>query len=144
MLESWIIQTSYFQYLKNRTALESMYLFMKKTTFPIHVSKETFKDQMNLLFITKKTLRSLNKFMYNQSKQEHRKHFCMYFFQCFSSENILEKHIKNCLTINRKQAIKMPEKVNNVLKYNNFHTNSCQFLSLYMLISKLTQESAWL
>ena len=59
--------------------------------------------------------------MYNQSKHEHRKHFCMYCLQCFSSEHILEKHIKNCLTINGKQAIKMPEKDNSILKYNNFH-----------------------
>ena len=39
----------------------------------------------------------------------------------FSSECILEKHTNNCLTINGKQAIKMPKKDDNILKFNNFH-----------------------
>ena len=34
---------------------------------------------------------------------------------------ILVKHVKNCLTINGKQAIQMPEKGNNVLQFNNYH-----------------------
>ena len=41
--------------------------------------------------------------------------------KCFSSERILEKRIKNCFTVNGKQAIKVPEKDNNVLRYNSFH-----------------------
>ena len=45
----------------------------------------------------------------------------MYCVQCFSSEDILTKHKEICITINSKQAIKMPEKGNNILKYNNFH-----------------------
>ena len=59
--------------------------------------------------------------MYNQSKHKERKHFCMYCLQCSSSKDVLEKHIESCLIINGKQAIKMPEKDNNVLKYNNFY-----------------------
>ena len=59
--------------------------------------------------------------MYNQSKHKERKHFCMYCLQCFSSEGILVKHTNNCLTINGKQAINMPKKDENVLKFNNFH-----------------------
>ena len=52
--------------------------------FPIHISKETFKDQMNLLLITKDEkkhyvlIKDFNAFMYNQSKHKERKHFCMY------------------------------------------------------------------
>ena len=43
--------------------------------FPIHISKETFEDQMNLLLITKDEkkhyvlIKDFNAFMYNQSKQ---------------------------------------------------------------------------
>ena len=60
--------------------------------FPIHISKETFEDQMNLLLITKDEkkhyvlIKDFNAFMYNQSKHKERKHFCMYCLQCFSSE----------------------------------------------------------
>ena len=95
--------------------------------FPIHISKETFKDQMNLLLITKDEkkhyvlIKDFNSFMYNQSKHKERKHFCMYCLQCFSSERVLANHVNNCLTINGKQAINMPKQGENILKFNNFH-----------------------
>ena len=95
--------------------------------FPIHISKETFEDQMNLLLITKDEkkhyvlIKDFNAFMYNQSKHKERKHFCMYCLQCFSSERILANHVNNCLTINGAQAINMPKQGENILKFNNFH-----------------------
>ena len=61
--------------------------------FPIHISKETFKDQMNLLLITKDEkkhyvlIKDFNSFMYNQSKHKERKHFCMY---CLSASHLEE------------------------------------------------------
>ena len=95
--------------------------------FPIHISKETFEDQMNLLLITKDEkkhyvlIKDFNAFMYNQSKHKERKHFCMYCLQCFSSERILANHVNNCLTINGAQAINMLKQGENILKFNNFH-----------------------
>ena len=95
--------------------------------FPIHISKETFEDQMNLLLITKDEkkhyvlIKDFNAFMYNQSKHKERKHFCMYCLQCFSSERILANHVNNCLTINGAQAIYMPKQGENILKFINFH-----------------------
>ena len=95
--------------------------------FPIHISKETFEDQMNISLITKDEkkhyvlIKDFNAFMYNQSKHKERKHFCMYCLQCFSSEKILANHVNNCLTINGAQAINMPKQGENILKFNNFH-----------------------
>ena len=95
--------------------------------FPIHISKETFEDQMNLLLITKDEkkhyvlIKDFNAFMYNQWKHKERKHFCMYCLQCFSSERILANHVNNCLTINGAQAINMPKQGENILKFNNFY-----------------------
>ena len=45
----------------------------------------------------------------------------MYCLQCFSSERILANHVNNCLMINGKQAINMPKKGENILRFNNFH-----------------------
>ena len=95
--------------------------------FLIHISKETFKHQMNLLRITKDEMKhyvlikDFNAFMYNQSKHKERKHFCMYCLQCFPSERVLANHVNNCLTINGAQAINMPKQGENILKFNNFH-----------------------
>ena len=83
--------------------------------FPIHIFKETFKDQMNLLLVTEDEkkhyvlIKDFNVFMYNQTKHKNKKHFCMYCLQCFSSERILANHVNNCLTINGAQAINMPK-----------------------------------
>ena len=95
--------------------------------FPIHISKETFEYQMNLLLIPKDEkkhyvlIKDFNAFMYNQSKHKERKHFCTYCLQCFSSERILANHVNNCLTINGAQAVNMPKQGENILKFNNFH-----------------------
>ena len=95
--------------------------------FPIHISKETFEDQMNLLLITEDEkkhyvlIKDFNAFMYNQSKHKERKHFCMFCLQCFSSERILANHANNCLTINGMQAINMPEPGKNILNFKNFY-----------------------
>ena len=95
--------------------------------FPIYISKETFKDQMNLLLITKDEkkhyilIKDFNTFMYNQLKHKERKHFCMYCLQCFSSERVSVKYANNCLTINGAQATNMPKQGENILKFNNFH-----------------------
>ena len=55
--------------------------------------------------------------MYNQSKHKERKHFCMYCLQCFSSIEILDAHRKDCIVINGKQAIKMPNKDENEVEF---------------------------
>jgi len=66
-------------------------------------------------------IKDFNKFMFNQSKHKERKHFCMYYLQCFSSERILTNHKENCIQVNGQQAINMPDVGNNTLKFENFH-----------------------
>ena len=39
-------------------------------------------------------------------------HFCHYCLQAFRIADVLKCHIKDCFTINGKQKIKMPKKVN--------------------------------
>ena len=98
-----------------------------KQPYPIYVSKEKYGDCLNLLLITENEnkhyvlIKNFNAFMYNQTKHKERKHFCMHCLQCFSSERVLTNHKENCIQINGKQAIKMPTKGDNILKFNNFH-----------------------
>ena len=95
--------------------------------FPIHISKETFEDQMNLQLITEDEkkhyvlIKDFNTFMYNQTKHKNKKHFCMFCLQCFSSERILADHANNCLIINGMQAINMPKPGKNILNFKNFY-----------------------
>ena len=126
-IEFPISQKHYNKVEKQNSISINMFGYEDGQPFPIHISKETFEDQMNLLLITKDEkkhyvlIKDYNAFMYNQSKHKERKHFCMYCLQCFSSERILANHVNNCLTINGAQAINMPKQGENILKFNNFH-----------------------
>ena len=101
--------------------------YENKQPYPIYVSKEKNEDCLNLLLITENKnkhyvlIKDFNKFIYNQTKHKERKHFCMHGLQCFSSEKVLANHKENCIQINGTQAIRMPTKKDNILKFNNFH-----------------------
>ena len=104
----------------------NLFGYEEKQKFPIFISKEKFTDHMELLLITEGEnnhyvlIKDFNKFMFNQTKHEHRKHFCMHCLQCFSREDVLTEHKENCVSINGKQAIKMPEKGEKVY-FKNHH-----------------------
>ena len=101
--------------------------YENKNPYPIHVSKEKYDRHMNLLLITEDEnkhyvlIENFNTFMFNKTKHKERKHFCMHCLQCFSSEEVLSTHKDNCIQVNGTQAVKMPNKDNNILKFNNFH-----------------------
>ena len=94
----------------------NLFGYEEKQKFPIYISKEKYQDHMELLLITEGEnkhyvlIKDFNKFMFRQTKHEHKKHFCMYCLQCFSREDVLTEHKKNCISINGIQAINMPEK----------------------------------
>lgn len=46
-------------------------------------------------------MKNCNNFMYNQKLHRERKHFCPYYKQTFSVEEILEDHINDCFEIKR-------------------------------------------
>ena len=101
--------------------------YENKQPYPIHVSKEKYDDHMNLLYTTENEnkhyvlIKDFNAFMNKQTKHKERKHFCMHCLQCFISERVLNNHKDNCIQINGTQAVKMPDKDNNILKFNNLH-----------------------
>ena len=101
--------------------------YENKQKYPIYVSKERYEDCMNLLLITENEnkhyvlIKDFNKFMYDITNNKKRKHFCMYCLQHFTSERVLNNHKENCIQLNGVQAIKMPTKDDNILKFNNFH-----------------------
>ena len=84
-------------------------------------------------------IKDFNKFMYNQTKHEHRKYFCMYCLQCFSREDVLAEHKNNCISINGKQAIKMPEEGDKVYFKNHHKQLSVPFV-IYADFEAITEK----
>lgn len=95
--------------------------------YPIFVSKQNNKDVLNLLLITeveKKRyvlIKDFNRMMYNKTEHQHRKHFCMRCLHFLSTDETLTKHKSVCMVIDGEQAIKMPQKGNNTLQFQNYH-----------------------
>ena len=120
--------------------------YENKQPYPIHVSKEKYNNQINLLLITEDDkkhyvlIKDFNSFMYNQTKHKESKHFCMHCLQCFSSERVLNNHKDNCIQVNGTQAVKMPDKDNNILKFNNFHKQQPVPFVIYADFEVITEK----
>ena len=123
----------------------NLFGYEEKQKFPIYISKEKYQDHMELLLITEGKnkhyvlIKDFNKFMFNQTKHEHRKHFCMYCLQCFSREDVLTEHKNNCISINGKRAINMPEKGDKVY-FKNHHKQLPVPFVIYADFEALTEK----
>ena len=134
------VGVKYYNKIEKQNSINiNVFGYENKQPYPIYVSKEKYEDHMELLLVTENEnmhyvlIKDFNKFMYNQTKHEHRKHFCMHCLQCFTSDRVLNKHRENCIEINGTQAIKMPDKDNNILKFNNFHNFHLLFMQILRL-----------
>ena len=85
-------------------------------------------------------IKDFNRFMFNQTKYEGKKLFCMHCPQCFSSERVLNNHKDNCIQVNGTQAVKMPDKNNNILKFNNFHKQQPVPFVIYADFEAITEK----
>ena len=119
--------------------------YEEKQKFPIHVSNEKFQDHMELLLINKDKnnhyvlIQDFNKFMFNHTKHKCKKYFCMYCLQCFNQEDLLTEHKNNCLSINGKQAIKMPGKGHHV-NFKNYHKQMPAPFVIYADFEAITEK----
>ena len=119
--------------------------YEEKQKFPIYISQEKFQDHLELLLINKDKknhyvlVKNFNKFMFDQTKHNCKKHFCMYCLQCFSREDVLAEHVKNCLSINGKQAIKMPKKGQHV-NFRNYHKQIPAPFVIYADFEAITEK----
>ena len=123
----------------------NLFGYEEKQKFPIYISKEKYQDHMELLLITEDEkkhyvlIKDFNKFMFNQTKHEHRKYFCMNCLQCFSREDVLTEHKNNCISINGVQAINMPEKGDKVF-FKNYHKQLPVPFVIYADFEALTEK----
>ena len=123
----------------------NLFGYEEKQKFPIYISQEKFQDHLELLLINKDRknhyvlVKNFNKFMFDQTKHNCKKHFCMYCLQCFSREDVLAEHVKNCLSINGKQAIKMPKKGQHVY-FRNYHKQIPAPFVIYADFEAITEK----
>ena len=62
-------------------------------------------------------IKYFDRYMFHKTKNKNKKWFCRSCLQCFSSESVLIKHKKNCLSINGKQSVKLEE---GIIEFENY------------------------
>ena len=63
-------------------------------------------------------IKGFNRLMFSKTKNKNKKYFCKKCLQCFSSENILLDHGKDCLLINGGQNVKLEK---GFIEFKNFN-----------------------
>ena len=92
--------------------------------YPVYLSDQKFDDCMDLLLISNKFtshyvyIKDFNKLMFNKTKKKNKKYSCKSFLHCFSGENVLNEHQKDCLLINKGQHVKLEK---GFIEFKNFN-----------------------
>ena len=87
------------------------FCYENKVVYFVYLSDRIFDDTMDLLLISNKFIshyayiKDFNRLMFNKTKNRNKKYFCKSCLQCFSSENVLNEHKKDCLLINKGQKL---------------------------------------
>ena len=71
--------------------------------------------------------------MYNHTLHSRKKHFCRYYLQAFSVEEILKHHVKDCFKMNDQQNIIMPKK-DEYARFKNYERKTKSPLIIMWLI----------
>ena len=91
-------------------------------------------------------IKDFNRFMFCKTKTKNKKYFCKSCLQCFSNENVLTKHTKDCLSIIGEQSVKLEKgTIEFTRKKYQFHLKSMLILSVILkmleFMKGITQKS---
>ena len=98
--------------IKNNICI-NVFCYENKLIFPVYLSDQKFRDNMDLLMISNKFksdyeyIKDFNRYMFSKTKNKNKEYFCKCCLQCFSSEEILIEHREDCLVIHGKQNDKL-------------------------------------
>ena len=76
----------------------NVFSYEGKVIYPIYISEKEFDDCVHLLMIHEGNkshyvyIKDFNRLVFNKTKNKNKKWLCMRCLQCFSSENILNRH----------------------------------------------------
>ena len=95
----------------------NVFCYGNKVVYPVYLSNQCFNDCLDLLPISNSFtshyvhIKDINRFMFNKTKNKNKKYFCKSCLQCFSSENVLNEHKKDCFLIKGKQNVKSGKRI---------------------------------
>ena len=102
----------------------NVFCYENKIVYPVCLSNKCFNDVLDLLLISNDFtnhyvyIKDFNRLMFNKTKNKNKKCFCKSRLQCFSSENVLLEHKKDCSLINGGQNVKLET---GFIEFKNFN-----------------------
>ena len=102
----------------------NVFCYENKVVYPVFLSNKCFNDFLDLLLISNDFtnhyvyIKDFNRLMFNKIKNKNKKYFCKSCLQCFSGENILKDHKKDCLLIYGGQNVKLEK---GFIEFKNFN-----------------------
>ena len=91
----------------------NVFCYENKLVFPIYISDQEFENSMDLFLVINENksyyvhIKVFNRLIFHKTKNKNKKYFRKNCLQCFSSENLLTKHKKDCLSINGVQSVRL-------------------------------------
>ena len=91
--------------------------------FLLYVSKKSYEKVLNVLLISNEEkshyvlIKDFNRLMYQRTKHQHEKHFCMSCLKNFTTKEILNNHRERWFLINETQAVKYET---GTIKFKNY------------------------
>ena len=102
----------------------NVFCYENKVIFPVYLSDQSFGDSMDLLLVSNGFInhyvyiKDFNRLMFSKTKNKKKKWLYKSCLQCFSSENILLEHGRDCLLINGGQNVKLEKGFIEFKNYN--------------------------
>ena len=111
-----------------------MFAYKNKLVYPVYSSNQNFNDSLDLLLISNEWrshyvyIKDFDRLMFSKTKNKNKKYFYRCCLQCFSSEEILIEHKKDCLSINGKQNVRLKS---GKTSSKNFHKQTSVPFKIY-------------
>ena len=102
----------------------NIFCYENKVVYPVYLSNQCFKDSIDLLLISSNFtshylyVKDFKRLMFNKTRHKGKKYFCKSCLQCFSRENVLNEHKKDCLLINKGQNVELEK---GFISFKNFN-----------------------
>ena len=98
--------------------------YENKMVYPVYLSNPCFNDCLDLVLISNDFtshyvyIKDFNRLMFSKTKYNGKKYLCKSCLQCFSSENVLLEHKKDCLLINGGENVNLEKEF---IEFKNFN-----------------------
>ena len=106
-----------------KTFCINMFCYENRLIFAIYISDEKLENSMDFLLVIDENkshyayIKDFKRFMFHETNNKNKKHFCKSCLHCFSNRKILTEHKEVCLGINGAQSVRFEKET---IEFKNY------------------------